>query len=237
MKHLLILLAAIFCINVAAVPDDRQSRHDAAMTLVQSTKVPNINISGREDYLINILDCAIQLDPNLWEAYEEKGTILALSHRTKEALALFQQLEREGRFSSNSNLFCRLGDYYYCTNDTTRGREKFLKAQKKEEAAFAQLPSDPIVGKVAFIYRRLYGQQEALKKCNALLKKSPITSQEARDKALQEVRLWTEIPESMIGPCPTFETQPIGQQRIYTRTTDRIDMSNLESNVQKLFQE
>lgn len=41
----------------------------------------------------------------------------------------------------------------------------------------------------------------------------------------------------MIGPCPTFETQPIGQQRIYTRTTDRIDMSNLESNVQKLFQE
>jgi len=188
---------------MASVPDTQKPRREEAIALIQSTK--GINVCGKEDSILKVLDRAIQLDSSLWDAYAQKEVVLALSNRLPEAFEMFKQLEYEGRFQNYVPLLCRLGDYYICLNDTIHGKEKFKQAEAVDEAFFAQQPSDSIVDELSYIYLHLYDREVTL-------------DQKARSEAYKTLYRWVTLPKERIGPCADYYRDANLQNRFKVRT-------------------
>lgn len=203
MKYLLTLCIVILCMSMMSVPDTQKSRREEAMALVESAKSIHV-VSGKQDSILKVLDRAIQLDSSLWDAYTQKEIILALSNRLPEAFQMFKQLEKEGRFPNYVPLLCRLGDYYFCVNDTIRGKEKFKEAEAVDEAFFAQQPSDSIVDELSYIYLHLYDRETTFNKCIELYARVPVIDQKARTEAYKTLYRWVTLPKERIGPCVDY---------------------------------
>lgn len=216
MRYLLTLCIAILCMSMASVPETQKSRHEEAIALIQSTK--GINVCGKEDSILKVLDRAIQLDSSLWDAYAQKEVVLALSNRLPEAFEMFKQLEYEGRFQNYVPLLCRLGDYYICLNDTIHGKEKFKQAEAVDEAFFAQQPSDSIVDELSYIYLHLYDREVTFDKCIELYANVPILDQKARSEAYKTLYRWVTLPKERIGPCADYYRDANLQKRFKVRT-------------------